>query len=104
MKLVLFQSSIKEYVYPGILTDNGVISLENEVTSSYTPQHTMEGLIDDFENYRKPFEELLLEPKLSYTRPFQDQGKSLLVLATIGNMHSVNLGNLTCFSRALTPL
>ena len=88
MKLVLFQSSIKEYVYPGILTDNGVISLENEVTSSYTPQHTMEGLIDDFENYRKPFEELLLEgdaiplTKVKLHPPLPRPGK---ILACIGN-------------------
>ena len=61
MKLVLFQSSIGDNVQPGILTDDGVISLENEAPRSYTPQLTMEGIIDNFENLRNSFEKLVRE-------------------------------------------
>ena len=88
MKLVLFQSLPKDNVSPGILTDNGVVSLENETTVSYTPQLTMEGIIDDFENYRKSFEELVREKeaislsKVKLYPPLPRPGK---ILACIGN-------------------
>ena len=57
MKLVLFQTD-KSEVLPGLLTDRGVVSISDAVKLSYTPQLTMEGIIDNFENLRPALERL----------------------------------------------
>ena len=61
MKLVLFQKSAKGDVLPGLLTDRGVVSIAGAVKLSYTPQLTMEGIIDDFEDLRPALERLVAE-------------------------------------------
>lgn len=88
MKLVLFQSSPRDNVLPGLLTDNGVVSLEDEVSLSYTPQLTMVGIIDDYEKLRPSFEALLRGEeaiplsKVKLHPPLPRPGK---ILACIGN-------------------
>lgn len=61
MKLVLFHTPEKGDVLPGLLTDRGVVSIAGAVTLSYSPQMTMEGIIDDFENLRPALERLSAE-------------------------------------------
>ena len=88
MKLVLFQLSPKDNVLPGLLTDNGVVSLENETKLSYTPQHTMKGIINDFDNLHTSLLELVHEKeaiplsKVKLHPPLPRPGK---ILACIGN-------------------
>jgi 2-keto-4-pentenoate hydratase/2-oxohepta-3-ene-1,7-dioic acid hydratase in catechol pathway len=73
---------------PGILTENGVVSLENEIMLSYTPQLTMEGIIDNFDKLHTPFDELIQEKnaiplsKVKLHPPLPRPGK---ILACIGN-------------------
>jgi hypothetical protein len=56
MKLVLFQKPGASDVLPGILTDRGVVSIADAVPASYTPQLTMEGIIDHFDALRPALE------------------------------------------------
>ncbi len=57
MKLVLFQSPNGD-VLPGVLTDRGVVDISAAVTKSYTPQLTMQGIIDGFDKLRPALEKL----------------------------------------------
>lgn len=52
MKLVLFTSEQSTAVRPGILTEQGIVDASAVVPSSYTPQMTMQGLIDNFDELR----------------------------------------------------
>lgn len=56
MKLVLFKSP--SGLSPGLLTERGVVDISSAVTLSYTPQLTMQGIIDNFENLRPTLTEL----------------------------------------------
>ena len=61
VKLVLFQAAGKSDVLPGLLTDRGVVSIAERVKLGYTPQLTMQGIIDDFERLRPALERLAAE-------------------------------------------
>ena len=52
MKLVLFQESEADAQLPGLLTDRGVVDISGAVSSNYTPQLVMEGIIQEFERLR----------------------------------------------------
>jgi 2-keto-4-pentenoate hydratase/2-oxohepta-3-ene-1,7-dioic acid hydratase in catechol pathway len=52
VKLVLFTSEQSTAVRPGILTEQGIVDASAVVPSSYTPQMTMQGLIDNFDELR----------------------------------------------------
>jgi 2-keto-4-pentenoate hydratase/2-oxohepta-3-ene-1,7-dioic acid hydratase in catechol pathway len=52
VKLVLFTSEQSTAVRPGILTEQGIVDASAVVPSSYTPQLTMQGLIDNFDELR----------------------------------------------------
>ena len=56
MKLVLFQTSERGEPTPGVLTDRGVVSIAGSVERSYTPQLTMQTLIDAFDRLRPALE------------------------------------------------
>jgi 2-keto-4-pentenoate hydratase/2-oxohepta-3-ene-1,7-dioic acid hydratase in catechol pathway len=56
MKLVLFQTSERDEPSPGLLTDRGVVGLAGIVERSYTPQLTMQGLIESFDGLRPALE------------------------------------------------
>ncbi len=58
MKLVLFQTAGKGDVIPGMLTERGIVSIASAVNASYTPQLTMQGIIDSFESLRPALEKL----------------------------------------------
>jgi 2-keto-4-pentenoate hydratase/2-oxohepta-3-ene-1,7-dioic acid hydratase in catechol pathway len=55
---VLFQPSASSEVLPGVLTDQGVVDVSATVPKNYTPQLTMESIINDFEKLRSAFEKL----------------------------------------------
>src|SRR5438132_1462201 len=63
MKLVLFQASEREEPTPGLLTERGVVGLADAVERGYTPQLTMQRLIDGFERLRPSLERLAAEGK-----------------------------------------
>jgi 2-keto-4-pentenoate hydratase/2-oxohepta-3-ene-1,7-dioic acid hydratase in catechol pathway len=56
MKLVLFQTSEGDEPSPGLLTDRGAVSIAGAVQRSYTPQLTMQGVIDSFDRLRPALE------------------------------------------------
>jgi 2-keto-4-pentenoate hydratase/2-oxohepta-3-ene-1,7-dioic acid hydratase in catechol pathway len=56
MKLVLFQPRGTGDVVPGLLTDRGVVGIADLVPTGYTPQLTMQGIIDGFEILRPALE------------------------------------------------
>ncbi len=59
MKLVLFQRGGSGEPRPGVLSDRGVIDVTNAVTVGHTPQLTMQGIIDGFEQLRPALERLV---------------------------------------------
>jgi 2-keto-4-pentenoate hydratase/2-oxohepta-3-ene-1,7-dioic acid hydratase in catechol pathway len=58
MQLVLFQTSERVEPTPGLLTERGVVGLVGTVEEGHTPQLTMQGLIDRFEQLRPAAERL----------------------------------------------
>ena len=58
MKLVLFKSTAGAGILPGLLTERGVVDISAAVKKSYTPQLTMQSIIDDFERLRPALEKL----------------------------------------------
>ncbi len=58
MKLVLFRKAETGEVSPGLLTDRGVVDISGAVKLGYTPELTMEGIINDFEGLRPSLERL----------------------------------------------
>ena len=58
MKLVLFQSSPTAEIVPGVLTGRGVVDISTAVPKSYTPQLTMQDIIDGFDRLRPALEKL----------------------------------------------
>jgi 2-keto-4-pentenoate hydratase/2-oxohepta-3-ene-1,7-dioic acid hydratase in catechol pathway len=55
MKLVLFRHGADE-PQPGLLTARGIVSITGATKQSYTPQLTMQGIIDDFDHLRPAME------------------------------------------------
>ena len=58
MKLVLFQAAPSVEILPGVLTGRGVVDISAAVQKSYTPQLTMQGIIDDFGRLRPALQKL----------------------------------------------
>jgi len=58
VKLVLFQPQQSTDIRPGVLTDRGVIDISAAVPASYTPQLTMQGIIDGYDRLRPALEML----------------------------------------------
>jgi 2-keto-4-pentenoate hydratase/2-oxohepta-3-ene-1,7-dioic acid hydratase in catechol pathway len=79
---------IKDKVFPGILANQGVIDISEAVESSYTPQLTMEGIIDNFEEIHHLIKKLaetretIPLDKVRLLPPLPRPGK---ILACIGN-------------------
>src|SRR4051794_41312894 len=57
MRLVLFEAGGGE-PKPGLLTERGVIDISTAVPRRYTPQLTMQALIDEFDYLRPSLREL----------------------------------------------
>jgi 2-keto-4-pentenoate hydratase/2-oxohepta-3-ene-1,7-dioic acid hydratase in catechol pathway len=58
VKLVLFQAAGNGEILPGLMTDRGIVSLAGTVKPSYTPQLTMQSIIDHFDELRPALERL----------------------------------------------
>jgi 2-keto-4-pentenoate hydratase/2-oxohepta-3-ene-1,7-dioic acid hydratase in catechol pathway len=58
MRLVLFQAEGQAEPVPGLLTERGVVDISGAVDRSYTPQLTMQGIIDGFDRLRPALENL----------------------------------------------
>ncbi|HVB16702.1 MAG TPA: fumarylacetoacetate hydrolase family protein [Stellaceae bacterium] len=58
MKLVLFEGAGQTGPTPGLLTGRGVVDISGAVPKSYTPQLTMQGIIDGFDRLRPALENL----------------------------------------------
>jgi 2-keto-4-pentenoate hydratase/2-oxohepta-3-ene-1,7-dioic acid hydratase in catechol pathway len=63
VKLVLFNESGEIGVSPGLLTDRGVVDISPAVQLGYTPELTMEGIINDFDALRPKLEWFAAEGK-----------------------------------------
>ena len=61
MKLVLFKRAADDELRPGVLTPLGVVDISAAAPRSYTPQLTMQGIIDGFERLRPAFDKLAQE-------------------------------------------
>jgi 2-keto-4-pentenoate hydratase/2-oxohepta-3-ene-1,7-dioic acid hydratase in catechol pathway len=87
MKLVLFQTSERAEPVPGLLTDRGVVDISRAVERSYTPQLTMERLIDSFDRLRPALERQAAEDEalplgsLRLRAPLPRPGKILCCIA-----------------------
>src|SRR5438874_2110930 len=57
MKLVLFENPGDAEPRPGLLTERGIVDICGHVAQGYTPQLTMQGIIDDFERLRPVLEQ-----------------------------------------------
>lgn len=88
MRLVLFKAGDVGAALPVLLTDRGVVDISGAVELSYTPQLTMEGIIDGFEGLRPALERLEeagdVSPldEVGLLPPLPRHGK---ILACIGN-------------------
>ena len=87
MKLVLFQTSAGGETLPGLLTERGVVDISSAVRKSYTPQLTMQGIIDDFEKLRPALDKLAKDgtatpvEKVRLRPPLPRPGKILACIA-----------------------
>jgi len=89
VKLALFQPATGADIVPGILTDRGVVDISAAVKKSYTPQLTMQGVIDDFDALRPALEKLardadalpLDKVRLRLRPPLPRPGKILACIA-----------------------
>ncbi len=61
MKLVLFQIAADIEPVPGILTERGVVNASRALRPGYTPQLTMQAIIDHFDRLRPVLEGLAIE-------------------------------------------
>src|SRR5712692_11419260 len=61
MKLVLFEAAGQTGPMPGLLTERGVIDISGAVAKGYTPQLTMQGIIDNFDRLHPALEKLMAE-------------------------------------------
>jgi 2-keto-4-pentenoate hydratase/2-oxohepta-3-ene-1,7-dioic acid hydratase in catechol pathway len=87
VKLVLFQTTPDAAITPGLLTDRGVVDISSAVPKSYTPQLTMQGIIDGFARLRPALDKLAREADatpLEHVRlrpPLPRPGKILACIA-----------------------
>ena len=87
MKFVLYRTASTQALAPGLLTDRGVIDVTHLVRTSFTPQLTMQNIIDDFDRLRPALEKAIRdEPahaidKVSLGPPLPRPGKILAAIA-----------------------
>ncbi len=58
MKLVLFSSLAQPEPRPGLLTERGIVDVSSVVPAGHTPQLTMQGFIDRFDQLKPALEQL----------------------------------------------
>jgi 2-keto-4-pentenoate hydratase/2-oxohepta-3-ene-1,7-dioic acid hydratase in catechol pathway len=87
VKLVLFQISPNAEILPGALTDRGVVDLSVAVKKHYTPQLTMQSIIDSFDQLRPALEKLVQDgyavalDRVRLRAPLPRPGKILACIA-----------------------
>lgn len=87
MRIVLFERSGAAEPEPGLLTARGIVGIGDIVEHRYTPQLTMQGLIDDFERLRPALDkrtaegETLPEGSVRLRAPLPRPGKILCCIA-----------------------
>jgi 2-keto-4-pentenoate hydratase/2-oxohepta-3-ene-1,7-dioic acid hydratase in catechol pathway len=63
VKLVLFQTAGHDEIVPGLMTERGIVSIAGTVKPSYTPQLTMQSIIDNFDELRPALARLAVDGK-----------------------------------------
>ncbi len=87
MKLVLFETEGGDGPSPGVLTDRGVVNIGAVVERRYSPQLTMQNLIDGFDRLRPGLEKLAAEAealpldRVRLRAPLPRPGKILCCIA-----------------------
>jgi hypothetical protein len=102
VKLVLFQTTASGEISPGLLTDRGVVDISAAVKKSYTPQLTMQGIIDDYDALRPALQRLAGQgpaaplEKVRLKPPLPRPGKILACIAITGSMPSARRARSIC--------
>ena len=87
VKLVLFQTSPTGEINPAVLAGDAVVDISSVVKKRYTPQLTMQGIIDDFDRLRPSLEKLAKDgpavalDKVRLRAPLPRPGKFLCCIA-----------------------
>jgi len=87
MKLVLFEPEDGVAAKPGLLSERGIVDISAAVGEGHTPQLTMQGIIDQFDELRPELEELaanapaLAEDSVRLRPPLPRPGKILACIA-----------------------
>ena len=87
MKLVLFEPEDGAAAKPGVFTERGIVDISAVVATGHTPQLTMQGIIDQFDELRPGLEELaanapaLAEDSVRLRSPLPRPGKILACIA-----------------------
>src|SRR5262245_45717469 len=77
----------RDAIVPGLLTARGVVDVSAAVPRNYTPQLTMQGIIDDFETLRPALDKLSRQgdaiplDKIRLRPPLPRPGKILACIA-----------------------
>jgi len=102
LKLVLFQTTPSAEITPGVFTGRGIVDISAAVKKSYTPQLTMQGIIDEFERLQPALEKIAHEgaaapiDTLRLCPPLPRPGKILAASPIIGNMRSASRARSIC--------
>ena len=87
MKLVNFETENRVATRPGLLTERGIVDISTAVRKGHTPQLTMQGIIDQFDELRSGLEDLvqngvaLPDESVRLRSPLPRPGKILACIA-----------------------
>ena len=87
MKLVLFQAGTGGDIFPGLMTERGIVDISSAVKKDYTPQLTMVDIIDNYETLQPALQQLAVKgPALPLSNvrlkpPLPRPGKILACIA-----------------------
>ncbi len=100
MKLALYEHGGE--TRPGIISDRGIVDVSSAVTIAYTPQLTMAGIIDAFDDLRSELESLERSGSAMSLTPFacarrcRGPAKFSPASPITGNMRSARRVRSTC--------
>ena len=87
MKLVNFETENRVATRPGLLTERGIVDISTAVRKGHTPQLTMQGIIDQFDELRSGLEDMaqngvaLPDESVRLRSPLPRPGKILACIA-----------------------
>ena len=102
MKFVLFQAAPGGEISPGVLTERGVVDISAAVKMGYTPQLTMQGIIDAFDALRPALQKLTAKgaalplASVRLRPPLPRPGKILAASPITGSTPSASRARSTC--------